>query len=204
MTDVPRSQWLTMREKQPPVAMHKRSKRTPIFSDINLIKKYSVLPGPDLFKNQESEKIQWRSSKQKEQDRETRFNLTPSSGSNQGTKRGESESAARGHHRNQIINQGQGWGGVYEDTETTAHIPKVSTTTWFKPIPKSERPATPEPEWTIPPNDFPEPEYNWANAHATSYKVPEENKLQRKDVRYVNLSNGSADEQERRNSAKLI
>ncbi|GJQ93693.1 hypothetical protein Tco_0004832 [Tanacetum coccineum] len=36
-----------------------------------------------------------------------------------------------------------------EDTDN-AHIPKVSTTTWFKPIPESERPATPEPEWTIP------------------------------------------------------
>ncbi|GKD96195.1 hypothetical protein Tco_1380092, partial [Tanacetum coccineum] len=41
-----------------------------------------------------------------------------------------------------------------EDTDN-AHIPKVSTTTWFKPILESERPATPEPEWTIPPNDFP-------------------------------------------------
>ncbi|GJT25940.1 hypothetical protein Tco_0895877 [Tanacetum coccineum] len=29
-------------------------------------------------------------------------------------------------------------------------------------------------------NDFPEPEHNWANAYATTYKVPEENKLQRK------------------------
>ncbi|GJV21375.1 hypothetical protein Tco_1370395 [Tanacetum coccineum] len=29
-----------------------------------------------------------------------------------------------------------------------AHIPKVSTTTWFKPIPEGERSATPEPEWT--------------------------------------------------------
>ncbi|GKG32857.1 hypothetical protein Tco_0430367, partial [Tanacetum coccineum] len=51
-----------------------------------------------------------------------------------------------------------------EDTDN-AHIPKVSTTTWFKPIP----------EWTIPPNDFPEPEHNWANAYAITYKVPEEN-----------------------------
>ncbi|GJU01873.1 hypothetical protein Tco_1112211 [Tanacetum coccineum] len=66
-----------------------------------------------------------------------------------------------------------------EDTDN-AHIPKVSTTTWFKPIPESERPATPEPEWTIPPNDFPEPDHNWANAYASTYKVPEENKLQRK------------------------
>ncbi|GKF38681.1 hypothetical protein Tco_0118742, partial [Tanacetum coccineum] len=59
-----------------------------------------------------------------------------------------------------------------------AHIPKVSTTTWFKPIPESERPATPEPEWTIPPNDFPELENNWENTYATTYKVPEENKVQ--------------------------
>ncbi|GJY58558.1 hypothetical protein Tco_0458450 [Tanacetum coccineum] len=66
-----------------------------------------------------------------------------------------------------------------EDTDN-AHIPKVSTTTWFKPIPESERPTTPKPEWTIPPNDFPEPEHNWANAYATTFKVPEENKLQRK------------------------
>ncbi|GJW83902.1 hypothetical protein Tco_0157047 [Tanacetum coccineum] len=66
-----------------------------------------------------------------------------------------------------------------EDTDN-AHIPKVSTTTWFKPIPEGERPATPEPEWTIPPNDFPKPENNWANTYATTYKVPKENKLQRK------------------------
>ncbi|GKF66525.1 hypothetical protein Tco_0193042, partial [Tanacetum coccineum] len=46
-----------------------------------------------------------------------------------------------------------------EDTDN-AHIPKVSTTTWFKPILEGERPATPEPEWTIPPNDFPKPENN--------------------------------------------
>ncbi|GJX89501.1 hypothetical protein Tco_0341515 [Tanacetum coccineum] len=66
-----------------------------------------------------------------------------------------------------------------EDTDN-AHIPKVSTTTWFKPIPEGERPAIPEPEWTIPPNDFPEPENNWENTYATMYQVPAENKLQRK------------------------
>ncbi|GKA62588.1 hypothetical protein Tco_0762107 [Tanacetum coccineum] len=61
-----------------------------------------------------------------------------------------------------------------------ALIPKVSTTTWFKPIPESERPTTPEPEWAIPPNDSPEPEINWANTYATTYHVPAENNLQRK------------------------
>ncbi|GJV83541.1 hypothetical protein Tco_1523439 [Tanacetum coccineum] len=89
------------------------------------------------------------------------------------------------------------------DIPDNAHIPKVSTTTWFKPIPESERPATPEPEWTIPPNDFPEPENNWANTYATAYKVPEENKLQRKTYDIGSFIKWFSDEQERRSSAKL-
>ncbi|GJR30511.1 hypothetical protein Tco_1106743 [Tanacetum coccineum] len=56
------------------------------------------------------------------------------------------------------------------EEKDNAYIPKVSTTTWFKPIPESERPTTPEPEWTIPLNDFPELEHNWANAYATAKK----------------------------------
>ncbi|GJR45930.1 retrovirus-related pol polyprotein from transposon TNT 1-94 [Tanacetum coccineum] len=76
-----------------------------------------------------------------------------------------------------------------EDTDN-AHIPKVTTTTWFKLIPKSERPATPEPEWTIPPNDFPEPEHNRANAYASTFKVLEENKASKADDIYWSLING--------------
>ncbi|GJR60945.1 hypothetical protein Tco_1503107 [Tanacetum coccineum] len=55
--------------------------------------------------------------------------------------------------------QDEGHVSDLKDTDN-AHIPKVSTTMWFKPIPEGERPATPEPEWTIPPNDFPELENN--------------------------------------------
>ncbi|GJU97949.1 hypothetical protein Tco_1327220 [Tanacetum coccineum] len=66
-----------------------------------------------------------------------------------------------------------------EDTDN-AHVPKVPDTTWFKPIPEGERLATLEPKWTIPPNDFPEPENSWANAYATMYQVPDENNLKRK------------------------
>ncbi|GKG03217.1 hypothetical protein Tco_0310853, partial [Tanacetum coccineum] len=55
--------------------------------------------------------------------------------------------------------QDEGHVSDLEDTDN-AHILKVSTTTWFKPIPEGERPATPELEWTIPPNDFSEPENN--------------------------------------------
>ncbi|GJZ44404.1 hypothetical protein Tco_0591659 [Tanacetum coccineum] len=93
--------------------------------------------------------------------------------------RSDPESEHSEQSSDDISMQDEGNVSDMEDTDN-AHIPKVSTTTWFKPIPESERPATPEPEWTIPPNDFPEPEHNWANAYATTYKVPEENKLQRK------------------------
>ncbi|GKG06961.1 hypothetical protein Tco_0329930, partial [Tanacetum coccineum] len=81
------------------------------------------------------------------------------------------------------MQQDEGHVSDLEETDN-AHIPKVSTTTWFKPIPEGERPAKPKPEWTIPPNDFLEPENNWANTYATTYKVPEENKLQRKTYGY--------------------
>ncbi|GJU73781.1 hypothetical protein Tco_1265186 [Tanacetum coccineum] len=57
-----------------------------------------------------------------------------------------------------------------EDTDN-AHIPKVPVATWFKLIAEEERPATPEPEWTIPSipmNDFPEPGINWANTYAAT------------------------------------
>ncbi|GJR95430.1 hypothetical protein Tco_0267604 [Tanacetum coccineum] len=81
------------------------------------------------------------------------------------------------HTKRRLLDEGND--SDMEDTDN-AHIPKVSTTTWFKPIPESERLATPEPEWTIPSNDFPEPENNWANTYVITYKVPEENKLQRK------------------------
>ncbi|GJS25816.1 hypothetical protein Tco_0486436 [Tanacetum coccineum] len=67
-----------------------------------------------------------------------------------------------------------------EDTDS-AHLPKIKQRPeWLKPIPEEDRPATPEPDWSIPTNDLPEPENNWANALAKSYKDPEENKLLRK------------------------
>ncbi|GKE87641.1 hypothetical protein Tco_1565116 [Tanacetum coccineum] len=74
------------------------------------------------------------------------------------------------------------WRGVTlpNNIQLSPHLDGRSLTQEMMPIPESERPATPEPEWTIPPNDFLEPEHNWANAYATTFKVPEENKLQRK------------------------
>ncbi|GJT69103.1 hypothetical protein Tco_1028389 [Tanacetum coccineum] len=59
-----------------------------------------------------------------------------------------------------------------------AHLPKITTRAdWFRPLPEEERPATPEPEWIIPPIELPKAENNWADALAKTYKAPEENKL---------------------------
>ncbi|GJY87954.1 hypothetical protein Tco_0502582 [Tanacetum coccineum] len=91
----------------------------------------------------------------------------------------EPESRHSEHSFDDVSKQDEGHVSDLEDTDN-AHIPKVKASTWFKPIQEDEKPATPEPEWTIPPNDFPEPENNWANVYATSYQVPAKNKLQRK------------------------
>ncbi|GJR08790.1 hypothetical protein Tco_0791442 [Tanacetum coccineum] len=104
---------------------------------------------------------------------------TRDAGADSSMHRSDPESEHSEQSSDDISKQDEGNDSAMEDTDN-AHIPKVSTTTWFKPIPESERPATPEPEWTIPPNDFPEPEHNWTNAYAITFKVPEENKLQRK------------------------
>ncbi|GJZ16955.1 hypothetical protein Tco_0553078 [Tanacetum coccineum] len=69
------------------------------------------------------------------------------------------------------------------DSEDTgvAHLPKIKTRPdWLNPFPKEDRPETPKLDWVIPPNDLPEPENNWANVFATSYKDPKENKLLQK------------------------
>ncbi|GKA55430.1 hypothetical protein Tco_0754379 [Tanacetum coccineum] len=93
--------------------------------------------------------------------------------------RSDTESEHSEQSSDDIPMQDEGYVSDLEDTDN-AHIPKVSTTTWFKPILEGERPAIPEPKWTIPPNDFHEPENNRANTYTTTYKVPTENKFQRK------------------------
>nr|GEW54391.1 hypothetical protein [Tanacetum cinerariifolium] len=67
-----------------------------------------------------------------------------------------------------------------EDTDS-AHLLKIkSRLEWLKPILEEDKPKTLEPDWSVPPNDLPEPENNWANALANSLKDPAENKLLRK------------------------
>ncbi|GJS86380.1 hypothetical protein Tco_0769016 [Tanacetum coccineum] len=80
---------------------------------------------------------------------------------------------------------------LYMDDETTAdeqayssgeevgrdHIPTVNLRqSWWKPL-TEDRPASPEPAWTIPSSDLPVPTNNWASALKTTYVPPPENSL---------------------------
>ncbi|GKD70445.1 hypothetical protein Tco_1324535, partial [Tanacetum coccineum] len=54
-------------------------------------------------------------------------------------------------------------------------IPKEKD--WWKPLPKKERPATPEPTWTIPSSNKSDAENKWAFALVLTYEIPAENSL---------------------------
>ncbi|GKB48596.1 hypothetical protein Tco_0899349 [Tanacetum coccineum] len=58
------------------------------------------------------------------------------------------------------------------------HIPKVNLKhDWWKPLSEEDRPATPEPTWSIPSSDLPVPTHNSASALASTYAPPPENSL---------------------------
>ncbi|GKB21170.1 hypothetical protein Tco_0855093, partial [Tanacetum coccineum] len=58
------------------------------------------------------------------------------------------------------------------------HIPRINLKQdWFKPLSEDERPATPEPAWSIPSSSLSVPTHNWASAIASSYVPPPENSL---------------------------
>ncbi|GJT21034.1 hypothetical protein Tco_0890971 [Tanacetum coccineum] len=65
-----------------------------------------------------------------------------------------------------------------DEDSGSRHIPKVSLNQeWFKPLSKKERPATPEPAWSIPSSSMHVPNNNWASALASSFVPPPENSL---------------------------
>ncbi|GJV32827.1 copia protein [Tanacetum coccineum] len=64
-----------------------------------------------------------------------------------------------------------------EDFEND-HQPKANLRKdWWKPLPEEERPATPEPAWTIPSSNKSDVVNNWASVLATTYEPPAENSL---------------------------
>ncbi|GKD53672.1 hypothetical protein Tco_1287059 [Tanacetum coccineum] len=57
------------------------------------------------------------------------------------------------------------------------HIPKVNLRqNWWKPL-TEDKPATPEPAWSIPSSDLPVSVNNWASALASTYAPPTKNSL---------------------------
>ncbi|GJR19319.1 hypothetical protein Tco_0967846 [Tanacetum coccineum] len=62
--------------------------------------------------------------------------------------------------------------GSDDEDSGSRHIPKVSLNQeWFKPLSEEERPATPEPAWSIPSSSLqPVPNNNWASAIASSFQ----------------------------------
>ncbi|GJR52614.1 hypothetical protein Tco_1403135 [Tanacetum coccineum] len=58
------------------------------------------------------------------------------------------------------------------------HLPKAdSRKDWWKPLPEEERPATPEPTWTIPSFNASDIENNWASALVSTYETHAKNSL---------------------------
>nr|GEU84871.1 hypothetical protein [Tanacetum cinerariifolium] len=68
-----------------------------------------------------------------------------------------------------------------EDHKNLYEAPKKSmvnlTQNWWKPLSEEDRPATPEPAWSIPSFDLTVPMNNWASALASTYAPPPENSL---------------------------
>ncbi|GKF63660.1 hypothetical protein Tco_0187108, partial [Tanacetum coccineum] len=117
----------------------------------------------------------------------------PSAGSNQGmsTKKRRHDSGASGSAQPHTKDDEQSSKNPREsDASASKQHPALTSTGWqitntrddvvnlrCRPLRglsqflKARDQPTPEPEWTIPPNDFPEPENNWANTYATTYKV---------------------------------
>ncbi|GKC42981.1 hypothetical protein Tco_1060703 [Tanacetum coccineum] len=58
------------------------------------------------------------------------------------------------------------------------HLPKDNVRKdWWKPLPEEERPATPEPAWTIPSSNVSDVKNNWASSLVSTYETPAENSL---------------------------
>ncbi|GJT26674.1 hypothetical protein Tco_0906949 [Tanacetum coccineum] len=65
-----------------------------------------------------------------------------------------------------------------DDDSGNDHPPKDNLRKdWWKPLPEEDRPATPEPAWTIPSSNVSDVENNWASALVSTYEPPAENSL---------------------------
>nr|GEV08065.1 retrovirus-related Pol polyprotein from transposon TNT 1-94 [Tanacetum cinerariifolium] len=70
------------------------------------------------------------------------------------------------------------------------HLPTANSKKgWWKPLLAEERPATPEPTWTIPSSTVSDVENNWATALVLAYETPAENSLLAKTRDMTNFLN---------------
>ncbi|GJV02763.1 hypothetical protein Tco_1336332 [Tanacetum coccineum] len=107
---------------QPPTKDDEQSSKKPRKSDASASKQHPALPSTG-----------WKITDTRDADVDSSMHRSDP----------ESEQSEQSSDNTQM--QDEGHVSDLEDTDN-AHIPKVSTTTWFKPIPEGERPATPEPE----------------------------------------------------------
>nr|GEW94483.1 hypothetical protein [Tanacetum cinerariifolium] len=98
----------------------------------------------------------------------------PSSTNQEGPSKG---SAPPSSSQTAALAEYQAWTTTDIRLRPSAHIPEVNLRQgWWKPL-EEERPATPEPAWSIPSFDAPIPPNNWASALASSYSPPLEDSL---------------------------
>nr|GEZ69696.1 hypothetical protein [Tanacetum cinerariifolium] len=77
---------------------------------------------------------------------------------------------------NDMAPNAQAHSSDYEDIRNT-HIPKMNLRQdWWKPL-EENRPATPEPVWSISSSDVPFPKNNWASTLTSNYSPPLEDSL---------------------------
>ncbi|GKC93016.1 hypothetical protein Tco_1158458 [Tanacetum coccineum] len=66
----------------------------------------------------------------------------------------------------------------YDEDSENDHLPKDNVRKdWWKPLPEEERPATPEPAWTIPSSNVSDVKNNRAFALVSTYETLDENSL---------------------------
>ncbi|GJR71291.1 hypothetical protein Tco_0083656 [Tanacetum coccineum] len=65
-----------------------------------------------------------------------------------------------------------------DDNSGNDHPPKDNLIKdWWKPLPKEDKPANPEPAWTIPSSNVSDVENNWVSALVSTYEPLAENSL---------------------------
>ncbi|GJR14002.1 hypothetical protein Tco_0796654 [Tanacetum coccineum] len=146
----------------------------------------ALIEDENAMEKEVADKVKDHKRKHDSDDDEDDDDEGPPAGSNQGksTKRRRHDSGASGSAQPPSKDSEQSTKNKLDSDASAAQQPPAHvvqpTTSWLSLIPEEDRLETPKLEWTIPSNDYSEPENNWENVYAITYQDPEENKLQRK------------------------